>query len=135
MRLRAIFYAYSFKANSIKRAFTLFQRDILLAYRDIDTEIADVALKYFLKRATCWLSPKNVALSVYGETPLYSVEAVKVCMLPDTVDIKSHLKDRTTRLKHFFTTRSKKAPCISYSRIPPQFSTTTTDQTNAKLGG
>ena len=27
---------------------TLFQRDILSAYRDIDTEIADVALKYFL---------------------------------------------------------------------------------------
>ena len=92
--------------------FTLFQRDILLAYRDIDTEIADVALKYFLKYATCWLSPKNVALSVYGGTHPYSVEAVKVCMIPDTVDIKSHLMDRTTRLK---------APCISYSRIPPQF--------------
>ena len=41
-------------------------------------------------------------------------------MLPDTVDIKSHLMDRTTRLKHF-TTQSKIAPCISYSRIPPQF--------------
>ena len=27
---------------------TLFQRDILSAYRDIDTEIEDVALKYFL---------------------------------------------------------------------------------------
>ena len=42
-------------------------------------------------------------------------------MLPDTVDIKSHLMDRTTRLKHFFTTQSKIAPCISYSRIPPKF--------------
>ena len=49
---------------------TLFQRDILSAYRDIDPEIADVALKYFLKHATCWLSPKNVALSVHGDTPL-----------------------------------------------------------------
>ena len=120
---------------------TLFHRDILSAYRDIDLEIADVALKYFLKHATCWLSPKNVALSVFGETPSYSVEAVKVCMLPDTVDIKSHLMDRTTRLKHFFTTQSKIAPCISYSRIPPQFwktihnKSTTTDQTNAELGG
>ena len=57
---------------------TLFRRDILSAYRDIDPEIADVALKYFLKHATCCLSPKNVALSVYGETPPYSVEAVKV---------------------------------------------------------
>ena len=67
------------------------------------------------------LSPKNVALSVYGGTHAYSVEAVKVCMIPDTVDIKSHLMDRTTRLKHFFTTQTKKARCISYSRIPPQF--------------
>ena len=100
---------------------TLFHRDILSAYGDIDLEIADEALKYFLKHATCWLSPKNVALSVYRETPPYSMEAVKVCMLPDTVDIKSHLMDRTTGLKHFFTTQSKIAPCISYSRIPPQF--------------
>ena len=100
---------------------TLFQRDILLAYRDVDPEIVDVALKYFKKHPARWLSQKNVALSVYGETPLYSMEAVKVCMLPDTVGIKSHVMDRTTRLKHFFTTQSKKAPCISYSQIPLQF--------------
>ena len=74
----------------------LFQRDIFSAYRDIDPEIADVALKYFSKHATCWLSPKNVTLRVYGKSPPYSVEAVKVFMLPDTVDIESHLKDRTT---------------------------------------
>ena len=90
-----------------------------MVYRDIDQEIADVALKYFLKHATCWLSPKNVAVSVCGETPPHSVDAVKGCMLPDTVDIKSHLMDRTTRLKHFFSTQSKIAPCISYRRIPP----------------
>ena len=122
MRLGAIFYAYPFKANSIEGPFLkLFHRDILSAYQDINLEIADIALKYFLKHATCWLSPKNVALSMHGETPPYSAEAVKVCMLPDTVDIKSHLMDRTTRLKHFFTTQSKIAPCISYSRIPLQF--------------
>ena len=40
---------------------TLFQRDIISAYRDIDAEVADVALKFFLKHATCWLSLKNVA--------------------------------------------------------------------------
>ena len=38
---------------------TLFHRDILSAYRDIGLEIADVALKHFLKHATCWLSPKK----------------------------------------------------------------------------
>ena len=38
---------------------TLFQRDILSGYRNIDPEIADVALKYFLKHAICWLSQKK----------------------------------------------------------------------------
>ena len=62
MRLHAIFYAYHLKPTASEEPFfTLFQKDILLAYRDIDAEIVDVALKYFLKYATCWLSPKNVA--------------------------------------------------------------------------
>ena len=77
-------------------------------------------------------------LSVYGETPPYCVEAVKVCMLFDTVDIKSHLMDRTTRLKHFFTTQSKKAHVFRIAEFLHSFgklSTTTTDQTNAELGG
>ena len=121
MRLRAIFYAYLFKANSIRTFSLAIPKRYPFGISRHCPEITDVALKYFLKHVTCWLSPKNVALSVYGETPPYSVEAVKVCLLPGTVDIKSHLMDRTTRLKHFFTTQSKKAPCISYSRIPPQF--------------
>ena len=136
MRLHAIFYAYHLKPTASEEPFfTLFQRDILLGYRDIDTEIADVALKYFLKYATCWLSPKNVALSVYGGTHPYSVEAVKVCMIPDTVDIKSHLMDRTTRLKHFFTTQTKKLRVFRIAEFLHNLSTTTTDQTNAELGG
>ena len=68
--------------------------------------------------------PKKCCVKCYGETPPYSVEAVKVCMLSDTVDIKSHLMNKTTPSKHFFTTQSKIALCISYSRIPPQFSKT-----------
>ena len=79
MRLRAIIYAYLFKANSIRRTFShAIPKRYPFAYRDIDPEIADVTLKYFLKHATCWLSPKNVAVSVYRETPSFSVEAVKV---------------------------------------------------------
>ena len=61
MRLRAIFY--HLKPTASEGPFlTLFQRDILSAYRDIDPEIADVALKYFLKHATCWLSQKKKLL-------------------------------------------------------------------------
>ena len=60
---------------------TQFLRDILLACRDIDPEIADVALKYFLKHATFWLSPKkgcfksvrrNVSLEREGRQSLHA---------------------------------------------------------------
>ena len=66
------------KPTALGPFLTLFRKDIRLAYRDIYPEIADVTLKYFLKHATCWLSPKNVAVIVYRETPPFSVEAVKV---------------------------------------------------------
>ena len=87
--------------TSEKPFLTLFQRDILSAYRDIEPEIADVALKYFLKHATGWPSPKNVALSVCGETHPFGVKTVKVCILPDTVDIKSHLMGQNYSTKTF----------------------------------
>ena len=41
---------------------TLFQRNLLHAYRDIDPELAEVALKYFYEHAVQWLSPINIAL-------------------------------------------------------------------------
>ena len=56
---------------------TLFQRNLLLAYKEIDSELAEVALKYFYDHAQQWMTPINVALSVYAEVPPYSVEAVR----------------------------------------------------------
>ena len=43
----------------------LFQRDLLLAYSEIDSKLADVVLKYFCEHAVQWMSPANayVALS------------------------------------------------------------------------
>ena len=82
--------------------------------------------------------PKNVALiSVYGETPPYSVEAVKVCMLLDTLDTKSLLMGRTTRLKHFSLLKVKKLFVFRIAEFLHSFGklSTTTDQTNAELGG
>ena len=38
---------------------TLFQRDLLLAYEDLDKPICLVAMKYFLKHASNWLCKKN----------------------------------------------------------------------------
>ena len=75
-------------------------------------------LKYFFAHASQWLSWKNVALSVYAKVALYTAEAVKSSKsLPEEVDVRSLLQDRRSRLKHFFTNRSKEAPCISMTRL------------------
>ena len=56
---------------------TLFQRDLLFAYREIDEEVADVVLKYFVEHGLQWLSPKNVALSLFSDCPPFSLNAQK----------------------------------------------------------
>ena len=99
---------------------TLFQRDLIVAFQEIDPEIVKTTMKYFLEHASQWLSWKNVALSVYAKVAPYSVEAVKACPFPVTVDVCSLLQDRTTRLRHF-TMKSKEAPCIAVSHINPNF--------------
>ena len=100
---------------------TLFQRDLLNSYQEIDREIADVVFKYFLDHAVHWLSPKNVSLSVFFEVPPYCMEAVKTASFPDVVNTRALLQDRTSRLRHFFTSASKNAPCITMTSVSPNF--------------
>ena len=57
---------------------TLFQRNLLPAYNEIDSELAEVALKYFYDHAQQWVTPINIALSVHAEVPPYCVEAEQV---------------------------------------------------------
>ena len=52
---------------------TLFQRDLLLAHREIDSELADVVPKHFYEHAVRWMSPVNIALGVFAEVPPYSI--------------------------------------------------------------
>ena len=56
---------------------TLFQRNLLLAYNQIDSEFAEVALKYFYDHWQQCVTPINVALSVYAEVTPYCVEAIQ----------------------------------------------------------
>ena len=99
---------------------TLFQRD-LFAWREIEPELVDVLWKYYVKHASQWLSPKNVALSVHANVPPYSIEAVKTGSLPPQVNIETCLMNRSSNLKHFFTTQSKEVPCISLNQVSSQF--------------
>ena len=82
---------------------TLFQRDLLLAYREIDSKLTDVVLKYFYEHAVQWMSPVNVALSVFAEVSPYSIQAVKTSHYPDSVDARKLLQGRKAGLRDFFT--------------------------------
>ena len=81
---------------------TLFQRDLLLAYREIDSDLADVVLQYFYEHTVQWMSPVNVALSVFAEISPYSIEAVKTSHYPDSTDARKLLQGRKAGLKRFF---------------------------------
>ena len=77
---------------------TLFQRDLLFAWREIEPELVDVFWKYYVKHASQWLSPKNVALSVHANVPPYSIEAVKTGSLPPQVNIETCHMNRSSNL-------------------------------------
>ena len=96
----------------------LFQRDHFLAYREIDSEQADVVLKYFYEHAAQWMSPVNVALSVFAEVSPYSIEAVKTSHYPDSVDAQKLLQGRKAGLRDFFTSETRTALCIVCCAIP-----------------
>ena len=75
---------------------------------------------YFVPHASKWLSPVNVALNVYAETPPYGVEAVSFSeSFPDFLEIRTLLNDPKKSLRHFFTKQSQEAPCISASHLNP----------------
>ena len=76
------------------RGIALFQRKLLLAYNEVDSELAEVALKYFCDHAQQWVSPINVALSVYAEVPPSCVQAVQTGHFPDSVDALKLLQER-----------------------------------------
>lgn len=101
---------------------TLFQRDLLSSYSEIEPDITSIVMKYYLSHASQWLSWKNVALSVHAKVAPYTAEAVQTSeSLPETVDVVSLLRNRNSRLKHFFTQSSKTAPCIQMTHVKPAF--------------
>ena len=97
---------------------TLFQRGLLLTYREIDSELTDVILKYFYEHTVQWMWPVNVARNVFAEVSPYSVEAVKTSHYLDSVDARKLLQGRKAGLRDFFTSESRTAPCIPCSEVP-----------------
>ena len=107
---------------------TLFQRNLLLAYNENDSELGEVALKYFYDHAQQLVTPINVALSVNAEVPPYCDKAAQTGHFPDSVDARKLLQERRASLKEFFTFGSKAAACVLCSEVPKAYwrvSTTT----------
>ena len=48
---------------------TSFQRDLSSAFEAVYSDLCEVVNLYFMQHAKSWLSPHNVALSVYSENP------------------------------------------------------------------
>ena len=98
------------------------QQDLLLAYREIDEDVADVVFKYFVEHGSQWLSPENVALSLFSNSPPLSLDAVKTSTsLPALVNVPAQLQSRSAMLKNFFTVQSKTAPCVSCNNVIATF--------------
>ena len=66
---------------------TIFQSDLIAAFREIDPDIVQIEMKYYRGHASQWLSWKNIALSVQAEKASYFAEAVKTCSLPQSAGV------------------------------------------------
>ena len=75
---------------------TLFQRYLLLAFEALDSDVFKVANRYF------WLSPRNIALSVYYENPPMTKELLtSLTSLLEEVAIEDLLLMRRAKLRGF----------------------------------
>ena len=81
---------------------TLFQRDLLLAFEAIDSDVCKVVNRSFLLHAKSWLSPHNIASSVYYENPPMTEEVLtSLTSLPEEVAIEDLLLTRRAKLRDF----------------------------------
>ena len=55
----------------------IFHSDLLSCFVEIDPNITDVVIKYFLAHALQWFFWKNVALSVHAKVAPYTAKTVK----------------------------------------------------------
>ena len=88
---------------------TLFQRDLLLAYQSIDSSLYEIVNRYFIRHASSWLSPHNVALSLYYSKNPPFTKKVLSSLSAEEVAVENLLSTKGPLLKHFLTVASKSA--------------------------
>ena len=83
---------------------TLFQKDFLLAFEAVDPDVCKVVNRYFLQHAKSWLSPHNIALSVYSEnSPMTKKVLTSLTSLSEEVATKDLLLTRRAKLSDFLS--------------------------------
>ena len=81
---------------------TLFQRDLMLAFEAVDSDVCKVVNQYFFQHTKSWLSPRNITLSVYFENPPMTKEVLtSLTSLPEEVAIEDLLLTRPAKLRDF----------------------------------
>ena len=99
---------------------TLFQRDLLLAFKAVDSDVWKVVNWYFLQHAKSWLLPHNIASSVYSENPPMTKKVLtSFILLPEEVATKDLLLTRRAKLKDFLSFSVK--PRNASRLIQPNF--------------
>ena len=82
----------------------LFQKDLLLAFEAVDPDVCKVVNRYFLQHAKSWLSPHNIALSVYSEnSPMTKKVLTSLTSLSEEVATKDLLLTRRAKLSDFLS--------------------------------
>ena len=74
----------------------------MLGFEAVDSDVCTVVNRYFLQHAKSWLSPHNIALSVYSENPPMTKEVLtSLTSLPEEVAIEDLLLTRRGKLRDF----------------------------------
>ena len=79
-----------------------FQRNLLFAHRQVDPEIARVALTYFYDHVLHWLTCINFGPRIFAQVPPHTIGAVKAGSFPDCVYARGLLKYQSTGLRSLF---------------------------------
>ena len=81
---------------------TLFQRDFLLAFGAVYSDVCKGVNRYVLQHAKSWLSPHNIAVSFSSENlPMTKKVLTSLTSVPEVVAVEDLLLTRRAKLRDF----------------------------------
>ena len=81
---------------------TLFQRDLLLAFGAVNSDVCKAVNRYVLQHAKSWFSPHDIAISVYSENlPMTKEVFTSLASLLEEVAIEDLLLTKRAKLRDF----------------------------------